>query len=82
MTFSLSLHKSFKYSAIAWAELCMYVPDCAMMGRNFKLCRVMSSPTNNHVRKIMEVSMIALKRPTLNAQVESHRFLLFQNGVT
>ena len=38
--------------------------------------------SNRHIRQNMEASIIALKQPSPNGQVESHKFLLFQNGVT
>ena len=37
---------------------------------------------NKRIRKILEVSEIALKRPSLNEQIEPERLLLFCNGVT
>ena len=42
---------------------------------------LLSASANNHFRKVMEASMIALNHLTLNEQFESHRLLLFQNGV-
>ena len=39
-------------------------------------------PDNRRIRKILEASEIALKRPSLNKQIESKKLLLFRNGVT
>ena len=41
-------------------------------------------PTSSmrHIRQNMEASIITLKWPSLNEQVESKKFLLFRNGVT
>ena len=37
---------------------------------------------NKRIRKILKVSEIALKRPSLKEQIESKKLLLFLNGVT
>ena len=37
---------------------------------------------NKRIRKILEASEIALKRPSLNKQIEPKKLLLFHNGVT
>ena len=41
-------------------------------------------PTSSirRIRQSMEASIITLKWPSLNEQVESKKFLLFRNGVT
>ena len=41
-----------------------------------------AAPENKGIRKILEASEIALKRPSLNEQIESKKLLLFRNGVT
>ena len=41
-----------------------------------------AAPENKRIRKILEASEIALKRPSLNEQIESKKLLLFRNGVT
>ena len=51
-------------------------------GHSFSGKILLSASANNHIRKIMEASMIALNRPTLNEEVESDKLLLFQNVVT
>ena len=38
--------------------------------------------SNKQIRKILEASEIALKRPRLNEQIESKKLLLFRKGVT
>ena len=38
---------------------------------------LLPAAANNHVTKFTEASMIALNRPILNEQVESHSLLLF-----
>ena len=40
------------------------------------------APENKRIRKNLEVSETALKRPSLNEQIEPERLLLFRNGVT
>ena len=41
-----------------------------------------AAPENKRIREIPEASEIALKRPSLNEQIESKKLLLFRNGVT
>ena len=41
-----------------------------------------AAPENKRIRKILEASEIALKRPSLNKQIKSKTLLLFCNGVT
>ena len=41
-----------------------------------------AAPENKHIRKILEDSEIASKRPSLNEQIQSKKLLLFCNGVT
>ena len=41
-----------------------------------------AAPENKRIHKILEASEIALKRPSLNEQIESKKLLLFRNGVT
>ena len=41
-----------------------------------------AAPENKRICKILEASEIALKRPSLNKQIESKKLLLFRNGVT
>ena len=42
----------------------------------------MAAPFNDRVRKNLEVSFIALSRPSLNEQIDPKKLLLFRNGVT
>ena len=42
----------------------------------------MAAPINNRVRKNLEVSFIALSRPSLNEKIDSKNLLLFRNGPT
>ena len=51
-------------------------------GYSFYWKLLLPALANNHVRKIMEASMIALNRAILNKQVETQRSLLFRNGAT
>ena len=41
-----------------------------------------ATPENKQICKILKASEIALKRPSLNEQIESKKLLLFCNGVT
>ena len=41
-----------------------------------------AEPVNKRIRNILEASEIALKRPSLNEQIESKKLLLFRYGVT
>ena len=41
-----------------------------------------TAPTNAKLRKILESSMIALKQPSLNEQLDFDQLILFRNGVT
>ena len=43
---------------------------------------LLAAPSNTRQRKNLEASIIAIKRPKLNDQVESRKVLLFRNGVT
>ena len=43
---------------------------------------LLAAPENKGIRKILEVSEIPLKRPSLNEQIESKKLLLLCNGVT
>ena len=46
-------------------------------------CKILlMAPTNAKLRKIMESSMIALKQPSLNEQLDFDQLILFRNGVT
>ena len=40
------------------------------------------APENKGIHKILEVSEVVLKRPSLNEQIESKKLLLFRNSVT
>ena len=42
----------------------------------------MTPPINDHVRKSLEASFIALSRPSLNEHIDAKKLLVFQNGVT
>ena len=42
---------------------------------------ILNAPNNKRTRKNIEASVIALKKPSLNDQLDSQR-LLFRNGVT
>ena len=43
---------------------------------------LLTAPTNAKLRKILESSMIALKQPSLNEQLDFDKLILFRNGVT
>ena len=43
---------------------------------------LISASINDRVRKNIEVSFLAVSRPSLNEQIDSKMLLLFQNGVT
>ena len=43
---------------------------------------LMSAPTKKGTRRNLEAFLIALKRPSLNEQVNAHKLVLFRNGVT
>ena len=43
---------------------------------------ILSAPKNSRVRRNLEASMIALKKPELNNQVDSKKLTLFRYGVT
>ena len=43
---------------------------------------IMNASTNARVRKNLEASWVALKKPTLNNQVDSKKLILFRHGVT
>ena len=43
---------------------------------------LLTAPTNAKLRKIMESSMIALKQPSLNEQLDFDQLILFRNSVT
>lgn len=43
---------------------------------------LIKAPLRTRLRKNLEASFIALKRPKLNEQLESKKLLLFRNGVT
>ena len=43
---------------------------------------LLTAPINANLRKILESSMIALKQPSLNGQLDFDKLILFRNGVT
>ena len=43
---------------------------------------LMAAAINDRVRKNLETSFIALRRPSLNEQIDPKNLLLFRNGVT
>ena len=43
---------------------------------------LLTAPTNAKLQKILESSMIALKQPSLNEQLDFDKLILFRNGVT
>ena len=43
---------------------------------------LLTAPTNAKLRKILESSMIALKQPSLNEQINFDKLILFRNSVT
>ena len=43
---------------------------------------IMDAPDNSRVRKNLEASWVALKKPSLNNQVDSKKLILFRHGVT
>ena len=43
---------------------------------------IMNAPSNRQKRKNLEAALIALKRPSLNDQLDSNKLILFRNGVT
>ena len=46
-------------------------------------CKILlTTPTNAKLHKIFESSMIALKQPSLNEQLDFDKLILFRNGVT
>ena len=47
---------------------------------NWKI--LLTVPANAKLRKILESSMIALKQPSLNEQLDFDKLILFRNGVT
>ena len=47
---------------------------------NWKI--LLRAPTNAKLRKILESSMVALKQPSLNEQLNFDKLTLFRNGVT
>ena len=47
---------------------------------NWKI--IMNAPTNTRARKNLEAALIALKRPSLNDQMDSNQLILFRHGVT
>ena len=49
---------------------------------NFKWKILINGNKNFRIRKNLEASMIALKRPSLNEQMECKKLHLFRNGVT
>ena len=49
---------------------------------SFKWKVLLNAPNNTRTRKNIESSIISLKRPTLNDQLDSQQLILFRNGVT
>ena len=43
---------------------------------------LMTATINDHMRKNLEATFIALTRPSLNEQIDEKKLLLFRNGVT
>ena len=43
---------------------------------------IMNAPIKTRIRKNLEASIIAFKRPSLNDQLDSNKLVLFRNGVT
>ena len=43
---------------------------------------LLTAPTTLKLHKILESSIIALKKPSLNEQLNSNQLILFRNGVT
>ena len=43
---------------------------------------LMTAPINTRVRKNLEAFIIAIKKPSINDQLESNNLILFRNGVT
>ena len=43
---------------------------------------ILNAPLNTRLRKNLEASMIALKKPSLNDQLDSNKLYLFRHGVT
>ena len=43
---------------------------------------LLTAPTNAKLRKILKSSMIALKQPSLNEQLDFDQLILFRNDVT
>ena len=43
---------------------------------------LLTAPTNAKLREILESSMIALKQPSINEQLDFDQLILFRNGVT
>ena len=43
---------------------------------------IMNASKNARIRKNLEASWVALKKPSLNNQVDSKKLILFRHGVT
>ena len=43
---------------------------------------ISNSPEKKGIRKNIEASIIALRKPILNDQLDSNRLILFRNGIT
>ena len=43
---------------------------------------ILNAPLNTRLRKNIEASIIAQKKPSLNDQLDSNRLILFRNGIT
>ena len=43
---------------------------------------ILNAPLNKQLRKYLEASVIARKRPEINDQIESYKLVLFRNGIT
>ena len=51
-------------------------------GHKFQWNIIMNASTNSRIRKNLEASWVALKKPSLNNQVDSKKLILFRHGVT
>ena len=51
-------------------------------GHKFEWSIILNAPVNTKLRRFLEASEIALKKPTLNDQIDSSQLFLFRNGVT
>ena len=54
---------------------------CLFPEHKFNWKMIMNAPTNTRARKNLEADLIALKRPSLNDQMNSNQLILFRHSV-